>query len=478
MTNSVDLSRIQNDFYLFFRNINPDFIVYSYQRYLLETIQRELVDNTANNKRLMLSMPPGYGKSFLTTQLLPAFLLGRDPSLKICICSYSYSIANNLGKLCKAIMMSPEYKTIFPQTKIITQGESGNFNLSGGGEVYCVGRGGSITSRRFDIIIGDDLIKDSNEAQSTKIMSKLGPWFFSTLLTRLYRTKPTMLCLIATRWHQSDPTGLCIESFPEWPYISLDAIAEESDLLGRQPGEVLCPEMQTKDELEAIKAADPKSFSALYQNNPVSQESTFFSLKNIELAKRLPDSLPAEKPIVTISYDTATETGPRADYTVAIVAKYYESQNILVVDNVVRTKVDFTGLLALFDQLQDIYQPDYQVVEKASSGQQLLQMRPQAIPSQVFKNATEKENYSVTLNHSLGQTVFFNPSCLTWELEDELASFPFGKHDDFIMALLHLYKFLTETKLQKNSRVGNTNKAIRLLRISKVYFKENFSSNK
>lgn len=469
---------IQESFYLFFRNINPGFTVYPYQKFLIDLIQEDLIVNQDRHKRLLLSMPPGYGKSFLATQLLPAFLLGNDPSLKICICSYSYTIANNLGKLCKQIMQTPEYKAIFPELKITTQGESGMFSTSGGGEVYPVGRGGSITSRRFDIIIVDDAIKDSNEANSSKIMDKLPGWFFSTLVTRFYRTKPTMLLIISTRWHQADITGSCTDNFPDWKYIALDAIATINDPLGRKEGEVLCEPMQTMEELIAIKDADPKNFSALYQNNPVSVDSTYFSnIKICEALKPLKQCLETpsfaltllakETPIVTISLDTATTVGSKSDYTVATVFNTYISTGVTIITNIVRTRVAFDDLLSLFDCLLKDYNPDYILVENASSGQQLLQVRPQALPSKVFKNGQDKENYCVTLNSSLGSSFFFEPSALTEELKEELLSYPFGKHDDFVLSLLHGYRFITENKLTKRVKQNGYNRSISMLKMSK-----------
>lgn len=49
-------------------------------------------------RRLMVTIPPQHGKSLGATTLLPAYMLGLDPDLKIAIASYSAALANRFNK--------------------------------------------------------------------------------------------------------------------------------------------------------------------------------------------------------------------------------------------------------------------------------------------------------------------------------------------------------------------------------------------
>ena len=44
-------------------------------------------------RRLIVSMPPQHGKSVGSTTLLPAYMLGLDPDMRIAIASYSGTLA-------------------------------------------------------------------------------------------------------------------------------------------------------------------------------------------------------------------------------------------------------------------------------------------------------------------------------------------------------------------------------------------------
>lgn len=69
-------------------------------------------------RRLIVTMPPQHGKSVGASTLLPAYLLGRDPDLRIAIASYSASLASKFNRRVQRIIDSPEYAAFFPETTI------------------------------------------------------------------------------------------------------------------------------------------------------------------------------------------------------------------------------------------------------------------------------------------------------------------------------------------------------------------------
>jgi phage terminase large subunit-like protein len=433
------ISLIQNSFELFFKNMTG-YEVFKYQKFLISEINREIINSDSHDKRLLLSVPPGYGKSMLATQLLTAFLIGRAKEpLKICICSYSHTIANNQGKLARDFIASPVFKAIFPDVTITSEGESGSFTTSNNCQVYCVGRGGSITSLRFDIIIGDDLLKNSEEAQSEKILSKLKPWLFSTLLSRFYRGKATTFVLIATRWCDRDAHALYEEAYPGVKSINLPALAEDDDSLGRATGEPLEPKMQSLEDIYAIRRADPKTFGALYQGNPKNAEATVLNQALLNYRCE-----PEGRFKTLIVMDTASTSSATADFTAVITARVYSEYAVIM--SIELHRVEFPELVRIVEGLK----ADAIAVESAASGLQLLQTLPDLLALKVFRGE-DKENEGEMLKYNLGKSLFFSDAALAdYRVCDQLLSFPFGRHDDAALALLHLNRLLRQEITWRN----------------------------
>lgn len=440
----MTIDKIRRSFGLFIKNLHPDWDIFDYQLKIANKLQAEY--EAPGNTRLMFSMPPGLSKSMLGTQLWSAYLLGRNPKLKIIICSYSHTVANNQGQLARRYMETPVYKHLFPDTVITSDGESGTFKTSAGGGILSVGRGGSITSFRADVIIVDDILKDSNEATSNAVLDKLGPWFWSTLYTRFSKGSTTCLFVIGTCWSQRDLFQVITDKFPNWEHIKINAICDDeaTDFLNRKLGQSIEDKMLPISDIEAIREASPATFNALYMNNPISDSSCWFTKVNLLAATELPLVDKTAKPVTVVSLDTATETNSQSDYTVAIEWLVY--QDYVVVNQISKMKVDFNELVDYTKAIK----ADYVVVEKASSGQQLLQVLPDLIPSKVFK---DKQSWVATIDYELGKTIFIVNSELTVDIREEILSYPFGRHDDTVLSLLHGYRYITENKAKLKHKV-------------------------
>jgi hypothetical protein len=146
--------------------------------------------------------------------------------------------------------------------------------------IFCVGRGSAITGRGAHLILLDDPIKDRKEADSLLIRDGLWNWYNQVLRTRLMNRTGTIV-LINTRWSEDDLSGrlvdplnphYSIEEARLWRSIDLPALADDDDVLGRQPGEPLWPERFDAEYLKQIRASDPRGFQALYQGKPSPRE--------------------------------------------------------------------------------------------------------------------------------------------------------------------------------------------------------------
>ena len=115
-------------------------------------------------KRLIVTMPPQHGKSQGSTRLLPAYLLGRNPDLRVAVASYSDTFAKKFNRDIQRIIDQPSYAAIFPDTalngsNVVTVSQSYLRNSSEfeivnhRGSLKAVGRGGGLTGNPVDIMI-------------------------------------------------------------------------------------------------------------------------------------------------------------------------------------------------------------------------------------------------------------------------------------------------------------------------------------
>ena len=70
---------------------------------------------TGKIKRLIVNMPPRHTKSEFASFLLPSWLMGRNPKLKIIQATHTGELAVRFGRKVRNLMASGEYSTVFPK---------------------------------------------------------------------------------------------------------------------------------------------------------------------------------------------------------------------------------------------------------------------------------------------------------------------------------------------------------------------------
>ncbi len=243
---------------------------------------------TSKTKRLIVSVPPQHGKSHGASHLLPAYLLGVNPDLRICIASYSFSLARRFGLGVQRIIESEEYQRLFPSTKLkgmegtsrsdSAQRTTDEFDIVGHrGGLRVVGREGSLTGSRVDVMILDDMYKDAAEANSPLIRENVWQWYCSVVKTRLHNDSRELI--VFTRWSEDDLIGrlLAIEG-SRWRVVNFEALksSKPTPLDPRKLGVALWPSRHSRASLEQRREIDPVSFEALYQGDPKPREGLLY----------------------------------------------------------------------------------------------------------------------------------------------------------------------------------------------------------
>lgn len=268
-------------------------------------------------RRLMVFMPPRYGKSEQVSRLFAPYWLHRRPHQWVGLASYGASLAQKLSRAARDHFREAGGDLAGDATAVT------EWMTPDAGGLWAAGRGGSLTGRGFDLGIIDDPLKDMAEADSPVIREGLIEWYRSTFRTR---AEPgAAIVVVLTRWHQLDLAGWLLEQEavePEhWHVVHLpeeaeDELPEYPDTCTvepdwRAPGELLCPERFGPDEVQKHKAF-PRTWASLYQQRPRPREGNLFRYSWFE--DRFVDARPAQAKRVRY-WDTAgTEGG--GDWTV------------------------------------------------------------------------------------------------------------------------------------------------------------------
>ena len=285
----------------FAQYIKKDFIVMPFHR-----VYYDVLDRFAHGKikKLIIQQPPQHGKSEGSSRMLPAFIEGLNPDAKICIGSYSTTIARDFNRDVQRIIDSEEYAQLFPETflnksNVVTVSSNYLRNseviemVGHRGSLRVVGRGGSLTSKTVDISILDDVYKDYAEGNSPVIREAAWKWYTTVVRTRLHNDSQELI--VFTRWHEDDLIGRIeqsgeevvtaqswadIENIPDgaWLRINFEALktGEPTELDPRQKGEALWESRHSKAKLEAQQALDPVQFNCLFQGNPGGSEGRLY----------------------------------------------------------------------------------------------------------------------------------------------------------------------------------------------------------
>jgi hypothetical protein len=156
----------------------------------------------------------------------------------------------------------------------------------GGPPIHRVGTG--IAGFRAKLGLIDDPIRSRQDADSELVRDRIWDWYINDFKTRLVPHAAEIL--IQTRWHEDDPAGRAL-NHEEWRVISLPALAEADDPLGRGIGEPLwCDDSYGYGEqlIELSTKTPARTWSALYQQRPAPEQGGYFQVDWLQPYDRLP----------------------------------------------------------------------------------------------------------------------------------------------------------------------------------------------
>lgn len=400
-------------------------------------------------KRLMVFMPPGSAKSHYANVVFSAWYVGRNPKAALLVCSASSELAGQWGRRVRNLAQDPLYRRIFGTGLANDNAAADRWATDQGGQYYAAGVGSNIVGRRADLAILDDPVADREHAESEGERDKLWTWYRWDFWTRL---KPgAAVILIMTRWHELDLAGLLLEDARQggepWEVISLPAMAEADDPLGRAPGEPLWPEWFLSSQFEEAKR-DPRRWSALYQQRPVPEEGDYFKADWF----RYFSEQPARDTLHIYGASDYAVTADGGDWTVHVVCGVDPDDNLYVLDMWrQRTASDrwVEALLDLADQWKPMDWAEEQGQILKSIGpflEQRANERRVYFSRQQFVSVRDKATRAQSIRARMAMGKVYLPRNAPWvtDLVSELLSFPAGRNDDCVDACALLGRLLDD----------------------------------
>lgn len=400
----------------------------------MSLLNRKLLELASGRiKRLIVCMPPRSGKSELCSRYLPAWYLGVHPEHRIILASYEAAFAAEWGRKARDVLVELG-PSLYGVSVRQDSSAADHWNLAKHrGGMDTAGRGGAITGRGADLLILDDAgAKNYEEAMSPTIREHAWDWFASTAYTRLSPNGKVLV--IATRWHEDDLTGRLIKQ-GGWTVLSLPAIAESDDEMGRLPGEALWPEQFPLPQLETIKQTiGAHKFAALYQQRPAPESGSTFKRQWCNQRYR---ELPQLKQTV-MAVDSAFKTGAASDYSAMVIAGT-DGKNYYLI-NVFRDRLEYPDLRRAIIDHFNRFRPTCVLIEDAASGQSAIQdlRRDTAIPIVPVKAKGSKQSRADVVSPLWEAGKVYLPEA-EWveDFIEELTSFPVAPHDDMVDAHVH-----------------------------------------
>ncbi len=397
-------------------------------------------------KRVIISVAPRHGKSRLSSILLPAWFMGRNPQAKIAIASHTADLAVDFGAKVRDLVKSQEYRKIFPKVKLRTDSAAaGKWRTEQGGEFFAVGVGGAFAGRGASIAIIDDPISEQQARlaiHNPDVFDGIYEWYERGPRQRL--NPGGALILVMTRWHQRDLAGRLIDNMvkregsDEWEVVNLPAILPS--------GEPLWPEQWSLEELNTLKSSlGPSVWNAQYQQDPSSVEA---SILKREWWKRWEKKDPPQVEFVMVSLDTANTANTRSDYSAFTVwgVFYRETEDGERVPNIImldafKDRLEFPELKAKAKAVYAQWKPDAFIIESKASGTSLIQeFRMAGIPVSDFtptRATGDKITRANGVSDVLASGVVWAPET-RWaeEVIEECAGFPGASNDDYVDSLI------------------------------------------
>ncbi|MBC6311986.1 phage terminase large subunit [Listeria immobilis] len=420
-----------------------------HQKLIAEKLQK-IIDG--EQKHYIIEIPPQHGKSTVITETFPAYFLMRNPDKLAMVVSYSEELFKKFGR--KNREKFRMYANNLFGLNISSMSSSvSNWGIEDHlGELYSTSILGGATGRGSDLLIVDDPVKNRADADSKTMRDKVYSEWQDTFYSRLSASGSVII--IMTRWHEDDLAGRLLKkmSLP-WEEIKIPAIAEENDLLGREIGEALAPEIG-KDEKWAAQTKEvtgSRGWTALYQQRPSPADGNIFKRQWIKYY--VPDNdfkkkyglgdevkiLPRLFDKSAQSWDLTFKDTKNSDFVAGHVWKRKQGEFFFIDRE--HDRMDLPASINAINRMTTKH-PDViaKYIEDKANGPAVMQVLKGRLTGMIPvdpEGGKEARANAVSPLFEAGNVYFPHPLYKSWsdDVVEELVAFPNTSHDDDVDAL-------------------------------------------
>ena len=223
--------------------------------------------------------------------------------------SYNETLSSTFAKQVRDMIATEQtqgvtvYRDIFPDTKIKYGEASMNKWALEGSQVanyLATSPTGTATGFGADLIVIDDLIKNSEEAYNSNVLEKHIDWFTNTMLSRT--EKGFKLIIIMTRWASNDLAGFILSNYDDVVHINYKAINDDGTPLDEGTLSFEDFEFKTKNMAKEIVYAN-------YQQEPIDIKGRLYN--NLKTYNQLP--MDSNNNLLFTAYKNYTDTADTGD---------------------------------------------------------------------------------------------------------------------------------------------------------------------
>ena len=442
-------------------------------------------------RRLIINIPPRFGKSSITSVALPAWTWAQSeraatsgPGVAFLHASYAESLSLRDSVKCRRLIESPWYQKLWGSRFALNsdQNTKRRFGNDQGGERLITSIGGGTTGEGGMIIVVDDP-NAANEAFSEATIQTTIDWWDGTMSTRLNNAKLGAYIIIQQRLAEDDLTGHVLsKNVGEWTHLCLPMRFEKNrsfvTSIGwedprKEEGELLWPERFDEDSVKSLeRALGPFGAAGQLQQRPEPAGGGVIK-REWWIQWDDPQFPPMDYVIgvVDTAYTTATINDPSAMTVWGVFTGDSVNQATRVLDQQGRPmfsgRTELEGApkammmfawserLELHQLVQKIAKTakdlkiDKLVIENKAAGISVAQELRRLYAGEAFgvqlvdPKSQDKLSRLYSVQHLFAESMIYAPDRAWAEMViTQVGQFPKGKHDDLVdtvsMALRHL----------------------------------------
>ena len=432
---------------------------------------------------LLILIPPGMAKSLVASVLYPCWAWARDPSEQFLCSAHAQTISVRDTVRSRNVLRSPWYRALWPNVRLVDdQDTKARYTNTAGGWRVATSTGSQVTGERASTIIVDDPVDLMAAYHPEQIARAVD--HYNTALTSRGTGERTKRVIVAQRVAYRDLASEVLEQMdrggepfdvlllpmrysPTFQVVLPSGRAIGTDQLRhdeRRPGgaregeELLFPELYPEHVVSRLEVAYAGRAGAILQQSPTQHQGQVFRRSTFgefyvdddgqdgnpaylfrdDARSRLHSyrELDCAK---FITVDLAASTSETSDFFVAQIWAVTPGSHLLLLDQV-RGRYEGPDQPGVLWEMYHRWKPSMVCVESSAYQLTLAQrLEREGMPvKRVRADRDKRTRASVAATLMAEGRVYFRAyPRAEWleDLEEELASFPGGAHDDQVDAL-------------------------------------------